>query len=452
MTNIYFRVKIISSVLDKEKRTPMGIGLAVFLLLAGLLLSVFFSSLETATSLCGSRVKKLLKERSNPSRAIDLWLAQPHQVLASILLGSRLANFLTILIVTTTAQRIFANFLVTSISFLLAIMVLVLGEMLTKSIARNHAENIIGLGMPIILPVYGLFWPLSRLMSVVFAMLSPKMAKTGPSSATVDEIAYMIEMSDKEGILKPGDGHLLPGVIKFRETVAKESMVPRTEIGAFEVSTSFEQILAAVINEGHTRWPVYENNIDNIIGIFHVKDLMHHVNKVDHGFSLRNFLRPVKFVPDMMKIGHLLKEFQAGKAHLAIVVDEYGGTAGIISLEDVLEEIVGEIRDEYDDEEYERTIQEVDSNNYLASGKAKIFELGKVLNVSFPDSDAFDSLGGFLVAIHGCMPNVGTKIMFGDCSFLIKTADEKKIIDVHIHRPGQKPLFDHPRDQAIFIS
>jgi putative hemolysin len=433
----------------------MGIGLAVFLLLAGILLSVFFSSLETAASLCGPRVKKLLKERSKPSRAIDLWLAQPHQILSSILLGSRLANFFTILMATTTAQRIFANSLATSASFFLAIMVLVFSEMLAKDMARNHAENIIALGMPIILPIYGLFWPVSWLMNGIFARLLPKWSRTSPSSSvTVDEITYMIEMSEKEGILKRGDGHLFPGVIKFRETVAKESMVPRTEIGAFEVDISFEQILAAVIKEGHTRWPVYENNIDNIIGIFHVKDLMRHVNKVDHSFSLRNFLRPVKFVPDMMKIGHLLKEFQAGKAHLAVVVDEYGGTAGIISLEDVLEEIVGEIRDEYDDEEYERTIQQIDSNNYLASGKAKIFELGKELNITFPDSDAFDSLGGFLIALHGCMPNVGTKIMFGDCSFLIKTADEKKIIDVHIHRPGQvkKALFDHARDQAVFIS
>jgi CBS domain containing-hemolysin-like protein len=250
----------------------------------------------------------------------------------------------------------------------------------------------------------------------------------------------MIELGEKEGVLKHGDGHLLPDVIKFRETVAKECMVPRTEICSFEVSASFQQILAGVIKEGHTRWPVYETNIDNIIGIFHVKDLLQHMNECDDNFSLTNFLRPVKFVHDMMKIGHLLKEFQGGKAHLAIVVDEYGGTAGIISLEDVLEEIVGEIRDEYDDEECERTIKQIDSNNYIASGKAKIFEVGKALNVSFPDSDAFDSLGGFLVAIQGCMPHVGTKIIFGSCTFLIKTADEKKIIDVHIHQSKQASL------------
>lgn len=433
----------------------MGIGLAVFLLLVFLLLSVLFASLETATSLCGSRVKRFLEERPTRSKALELWLLRPNQVLASILIGKHFANILAVGIVAMTWHRIFANILITTVSLVAMVMLLVFFEVLTKSIARHHAENIIVVGMPIIWPIYGLFWPVSFIMSKLLAKVSSKLVKTSSSlSVTVDEIAYMIEMSEKEGILKRGDGHLWPGVIKFRETVAKESMVPRTEIGAFEVGISFEQILAAVIKEGHTRWPVYENNIDNIIGIFHVKDLMCHVNKVDQSFSLRNFLRPVKFVPDMMKIGHLLKEFQAGKAHLAVVVDEYGGTAGIISLEDVLEEIVGEIRDEYDDEEHERTIQQIDNNNYLASGKAKIFELGRELNVSFPDSDAFDSLGGFLVALHGCMPNVGTKIMFGKCVFLIKAADEKKIIDVHIHRPSQekKLILDHQNDQAVLIS
>jgi CBS domain containing-hemolysin-like protein len=151
----------------------------------------------------------------------------------------------------------------------------------------------------------------------------------------------------------------------------------------------------------------------------------------------------------MMKIGNLLKEFQAGKAHLAVVVDEYGGTAGIISLEDVLEEIVGEIRDEYDDEEHERTVKQIDANNYMVDGKAKIFELGKVLDVSFPESDAFDSLGGFLVATHGRMPRVGAKITFEDCTFVIKAADEKKIKEVHVYQSRRRPKLLNKNNSII---
>jgi putative hemolysin len=166
----------------------------------------------------------------------------------------------------------------------------------------------------------------------------------------------------KKGVLRRSEGQLLQSVIEFRETVVKESMVPRTEICSFEVDASYEEVLSRVTTAGHTRWPVYEKNIDNIVGIFHAKDLLRckESHELEKPFSLRHFLRPAKFVPDSMKVVNLLKEFQAGKAHLAIVVDEYGGTAGIISLEDVLEEIVGDIRDEYDDEESERTVKQID--------------------------------------------------------------------------------------------
>jgi len=158
-------------------------------------------------------------------------------------------------------------------------------------------------------------------------------------------------------------------------------------------------------------------------------------------------LRPAKFVPDMMKIGSLMKEFQAGKAHLAIVVDEYGGTAGIISLEDVLEEIVGEIRDEYDYEEKDSIIEQIDANNFLADGKANLFELGKILGATFPESDAFDSLGGFLITRHGSMPQVGEQISFENFNFVIKAADEKKISEVQIIQASPQDPLAHDEEK-----
>lgn len=422
--------------------------MSVALLITCIALSAFFSSLETAvTSLSGARLRKLMEENPSKVMALELWLRKPNYVLTTILVGNNVVNTLAASTATVLAQSIFESYAISAATFFITIILLIFGEVSPKTLARHNAEKIVPLSMTLLLPIYVLLWPITWFLSMLASRL---VSMFGGSSSTMipvttkEDIAYMIRLGNEEGVFERADGHLLQSVIEFRETVAKESMVPRTDIGSFEVHASYEEVRERIIKEGHTRWPVYEGNIDNIIGIFHAKDLLRNLaTNGPHNFSLRDFLRPAKFVPDMMKITTLLKEFQAGKAHLAVVVDEYGGTAGIISLEDVLEEIVGEIRDEYDDEELERTIQQVDPNNFMVHGRANIFELGKRLSVVFPESDAFDSLGGFLVAFYGSVPKIGTKITFGDCVFTIKVADEKKVVLVHIHQAGRGTLLHH---------
>jgi putative hemolysin len=433
----------------------MGIGfLSVALLAACIVLSAFFSSLETAVmSLTVARLKKLMEDRPSQAMALELWLKKPNFVLTTILVGNNIVNTLAAATATVLAQSIFESYAISAATFFITIMLLIFGEVTPKTLGRHNAEKIAPMGMTLLLPLYVLLlpitWALSFLAGRLVTMFGGSSSSLTPVT-TKEDIAYMIRLGNEEGVFERADGHLLQSVIEFRETVAKESMVPRTEIGSFEVDASYQEVLERVIKEGHTRWPVYENNIDNIIGIFHAKDLLRNLDgKGFENFSLRELLRPAKFVPDMMKITSLLKEFQASRVHLAVVVDEYGGTAGIISLEDVLEEIVGEIRDEYDDEELERTVHQIDPNNYMVNGRAKIFELGKLLGVSFPESDAFDSLGGFLVGLHGFMPKIGSKITFGDCVFTIKAADEKKIMLVHIHHARRGSLLNQqPKSNA----
>lgn len=410
----------------------MDLGLLwdVVLLVLCLFLSAFFSGLEMAlTSLSAASTKRLIENRPLYAFALSLWLKKPNYVLSAILVGNNIVNTLAAAVFALSAQSIFKSYAITLTTFIITLLLLIFSEITPKTFARHNAEKMAPVAITLFLPIYFLLWPITFLMNFLFVGRSLR------PTATAEEIAYMIRMGNEEGVLKRQDGHLLQSVMEFRKTTAKESMVPRTEISSFEANTPYEEVLSRIKEEGHTRWPVYENNIDNIIGIFHVKDLLSQINthSPEH-FCLRHFLRPAKFIPDMMKIGSLLKEFQAGKAHLAIVVDEYGGTAGIISLEDVLEEIVGDIRDEYDNEENERLIQKLDNNNYLVNGKAKISDLGKLLDVDFPESDAFDSLGGFLTSIYGRMPRVATKITYSDCTFIIKAADEKKITSVHIYQ------------------
>ncbi len=432
----------------------MDSELSFFLfLIVCLFVSAFFSALETAlTTLSAARTKRLMEEKPYSARALGLWLKHPNHVLTSILIGNNIVNTLAASMATVIAQKMFANYAISLATFVITVLLLIFGEITPKTFSRHNAEKFAPVGMVVLVPFYILIMPLTLAMSLFAARLVKLVgAKTGTFGplATEEDIAYMIRLGHEEGVLKRGEGQLLQSVIEFKETVAKEAMVTRTQICSFEVDTSYHEVMERVINEGHTRWPVYQKNIDNIVGIFHAKDLLHCRNPdaIDKPFSLRDFLRPAKFVPDMMKIGGLLKEFQAGKAHLAIVVDEYGGTAGIISLEDVLEEIVGEIRDEYDDEE--REVTQIDANNYLANGRANLFELGKILEVNFPESEAYDSLGGFLIATYGRMPRVGAKINFGELTFLIKAADEKKIIQVHILQANNRPkLVSHSDDSS----
>lgn len=416
-----------------------GLYSAVFLF-SCLLFSAFFSGLETAlTSLSTARLKKLIEEKPLQANALSLWLRKPNFVLSTILIGNNIVNTLAAAIAAVLAHSYFANYAISIATSSVTILLLIFGEITPKTFARHNASTIAPIGMLLLLPIYAILFPFSfamnKLVMRLMKLLGKAASSRGTSETTEEDIAYMIRLGHEEGILKRNDGHLLQSVIEFRETVVKESMVPRTEIGSFEVDVPYAEVLERVTKEGHTRWPVYEKNIDNIIGIFHVKDLLQEI-KTDFKqkpFSLRDFLRPAKFVPDMMKIGGLLKEFQAGKAHLAVVVDEYGGTAGIITLEDVLEEIVGDIRDEYDQEEHEVKIQQIDGSHYVVSGKANIYELGKQLRVSFPESDAFDSVNGFLIALYGRMPRVGEKISYEACTFVIEAADEKKITSVELH-------------------
>lgn len=424
----------------------MSLGLfSAVLLLSCLVLSAFFSSLETAlTSLSAAKLKKLIEERPLHANALNLWLRKPTYVLSTILVGNNVVNTAAAAIAAVIAHSHFANYAISIATSTITILLLIFGEITPKTFARHNAALIAPVGMTLLLPIYVILFPATYTMSKLVARMMKFLGKN-PNSAyafatTEEDIAYLIRLGNEEGVLKRNDGYLLQSVIEFRETVVKESMVTRTEIRSFDVDTPYEEVLERVTKEGHTRWPVFETNIDNIVGIFHVKDLLQEIQRgfKERQFSLRDFLRPAVFVPDMMKIGGLLKEFQAGRAHLAVVVDEYGGTAGIITLEDVLEEIVGEIRDEYDREEREEKIKKIDDNNYVVSGKANIFELGKALKVTFPESDAFDSVNGFLVALYGRMPRVGETIDYNDCTFVVKAADEKKITLVELHLSTQE--------------
>lgn len=392
-------------------------------------LMAFVSAAETAlTSLSEAKTRQILETKKRRVQSLVLWLEHPNRVLTTLLIGNNIAGALSASIATVLAEEAFGSLAIGIATGFTTLVLLVFGEVTPKTFARHNAERIAPVIMTIVRPLYWLFYPLvfglTWLSTAAVRSLGGYSSTQGPL-ATEEDIAYMIRLGNQEGVLATTQGAMLESVIEFRDTLVKEAMVPRTRICSLEKSASLAEVKSQVLEHGHTRWPVYEDNIDNVVGIFHAKDLL--LAETDWTKQIR----PALFVPEMMKIRDLLKEFQRGKAHLAVVVDEYGGTAGIISLEDVLEEIVGEIRDEYDKEE-ESLFTKIAENQYEANGHASIYDLGDALGLSFPEEEDYETLAGFLIATYGKMPPKGTEIEFQGWRFIIEKADEKKIERVKI--------------------
>lgn len=352
-------------------------------------LMAFVSAAETAlTSLSEAKTRQILENKKRRSKALRLWLEHPNRVLTTLLIGNNIAGALSASIATVLVEEAFGSYTIGIAAGATTLVLLIFGEVTPKTFARHNAEKLAPIAMTILIPFYWALYPLAFLLTWTAALAVKLLGGSSSSSgplATQEDITYMIRLGNKEGVLATAEGEMLESVIEFRDTLVKEAMVPRTRIYWLERSASLSEVRTQVLEHGHSRWPVYEGNMDNVVGIFNTKDLL---------LSEQNWteqIRPALFIPEMMKLGELLKEFQRGKAHLAVVVDEYGGTAGIISLEDVLEEIVGEIRDEYDDEE-EPLFTRISENHYEANGHASIYDLGDALNLSFPEEEDYESL------------------------------------------------------------
>ena len=253
---------------------------------------------------------------------------------------------------------------------------------------------------------------------------------------TPDELTRLTTHATASSLGEGGEDLFL-SIIEFSDTVIREIMVPRTDMVAVPITASREELQQVVLDAGHSRVPVYDDTIDNIVGILHVKDLfLFYIRamtrpNVKETFSLKTLLRATFYVPEVMKISELLREFQRRKTHMAIVVDEYGGTAGVVTLEDIIEEIVGEIHDEYDVEEKQYRVV---GDKIIADGRVSIWDLEEALGVEFPSDGDYETLAGFLMSRTGTLPETGMTIDWENWRFVVKEANEKRIGTVEIER------------------
>jgi putative hemolysin len=330
--------------------------------------------------------------------------------------------------------------------------ILLLGEVTPKIFANNNSIKVAGIMSAPILFFRQICWPLSSILIKSSSLIDSRIKKRS-SSMTVDELGHALEITMADEGTTTEEKKILQGIVKFGNTNVRQVMTPRMDVVAFDITTRYFELIAKIIDSGFSRVPVYEETPDHIKGVLYIKDLIPFLDEKDD-FKWQNLIREAFFVPDNKKLDDLLKEFKDSKIHLAVVVDEYGGTLGIVTLEDVIEEIVGEITDEFDDEDISYT--RIDENNFVFEGKTALIDIYRILEI---EGDEFeekkgdaDTLAGFLLELSGNMPDVNEVIKFLNYTFIVEAVDKRRIKQVKITIDRNKEPRNGNGNKSLFFS
>ncbi len=420
---------------------PLNLTILIFeviALLGFIILSAFFSSTETALfSLNKLQLKKMQKEEENDWRvkSIIKLLDDPQRTLISILIGNMFVNISASSLATYLAIKTFGNIGMGIASGVMIFTILVFGEIVPKSLAVANAESISKrVAKPIEIISTGLF-PLIKIFKVIISALyylfGMKSVKEN-REITEEDLITLIDAGKDEGVIVEEEKEMIRNIFEFGDTMVKEVMIPRVDMACIPSDTKLGSILKLIKKMGHSRIPVYEETIDNIIGILYAKDLLviyeqWYTSK--DKFSLKEIIRKTYFVPENKKINELLDIFQKDRIQIAIAIDEYGGTAGLITMEDVVEEVVGEIIDEYDKEI--KLFEIIGDNIVIADAIISIDKINEILNIEIPEND-FETLGGFIFDLLGRVPKKGEKIKYQNCQMIIEQVVKNRIRRVKI--------------------
>jgi magnesium and cobalt exporter, CNNM family len=316
----------------------------------------------------------------------------------------------------------------------LSLIAVLLGLFVPRAIGARHAQTVL---LFLVWPLEFVTWITQPLVGVLFflAKLLTRPFGANPEAGalalvTEDEIKSLVETGQAQGVLQEREQRMISSIFAISEKPVHEVMVPRTDIVAIDVDTPAQEILKDITKVGHSRIPVFEGSPDNIIGILYVKDLFRRLARGEKDVQIRPYLRPAQFVPESKKIDQLLRDMQKEKVHIAIVVDEYGGTSGLVTIEDLVEEIVGEIRDEYDVEQ--EMVLPVSENEALMDARVPFEEVREAFALDLPSSENYDTLGGFIVAQLGRFPRAGETVEAGGARFVVETVEGRRIRRVRV--------------------
>jgi gliding motility-associated protein GldE len=398
--------------------------------------SALVSGAEVALfSLSQKDIDETILKNVSKGKIISQLLEKPKKLLATLLVANNFINIGVVILFSFIGKGLFLGINSPVLKFMLEVilvtfLLLLFGEVLPKVYA---SRNNIKFAKLIAYPISGLdkiLSPISLPMRSATIFLQNKLGKQ-KSNFSVDQLSQALELTSNDET-SSDEQKILEGIVSFGNTDTKQVMSPRIDIFALEINETFEEIYPKIIEKGFSRIPVYRDNIDQIEGILFVKDLLPYINDVI--FDWKTLIREPFFVPENKKLDNLLKDFQSMKSHLAIVVDEYGGTSGLVSLEDVIEEIVGDIRDEFDD--LPVNFSQIDDKNYIFEGKINLKDFFRIIDV---DEELFEikkgeaeTLAGFILEILGNFPKKGQKIVFENCTFAIEAVDQKRIKQIKV--------------------
>ena len=401
-----------------------------------LCVSGFASAAEIAFFSLTSSEREEVEERKRPSdvRIAEL-LEDKQRLLATILITNNLANVAFIILGSFFFFSVF-RFLASWVQFgllaaALSLLILLFGEIVPKMYASQRALAFCRFaagGMEVCRTV---FYPLASLMMRSTALWDRYVGRRRGHALSVDDLSHALELTDKTELSE--DNNILEGIIRFGEETAKEIMTSRLDVVDLEIHTPFKEVLKCIVENVYSRIPVYGETRDNIKGILYIKDLLPHLSKGDN-FRWQSLIRPAYFVPETKMIDELLRDFQANKIHIAIVVDEFGGTSGIVTMEDVIEEIVGEIRDEYDDEEH--TYVALNDHEWVFEAKTQLIDFYKITKIDEEEFEEVagdaDTLAGLLLELKGEFPALHEKVTYGRYDFEVLEMDNRRILKVKL--------------------
>jgi putative hemolysin len=410
------------------------ISAIIAIVLAGLLLLVsgFASASEIAFFSLSPSDLNAIDEKKHPSdEKISKLLDDTERLLATILITNNFVNVTIIMLCNFFFMSVFefhspiAEFLILTV--ILTFLLLLFGEIMPKIYSAQKTLAFCRFSAPGIWMFRSLFYPVASMLVRSTSFLNKHFARKN-HNISVDELSHALELTDKEELKE--ENNILEGIIRFGGETAKEVMTSRLDVVDLDIRTPFKDVLQCIIENAYSRIPIYSENRDNIKGILYIKDLLPHLNKVD--FRWQSLIRPAYFVPETKMIDDLLRDFQANKIHIAIVVDEFGGTSGIVTMEDIIEEIVGEIHDEYDDEE--RTYAVLNDHTWVFEAKTQLTDFYKITKV---DEEVFDevagdsdTLAGLLLELKGEFPALHEKVTYDHYEFEVLEMDNRRILKV----------------------
>jgi putative hemolysin len=412
-----------------------------FLILFGLLvLSALFSSAEMSFFSINQLTKaRLSGQQKKASMRVIKLLSQPRRLLISLLIGNTLVNVtiasLTVMLINGIFIEnrwdpeigLFIN--VVAVTFV----VLVLGEITPKILAIKNAELFACRISPFIAIFYQLFSPVSFFIDKaidLFIKVFPIQESGDEKLLQPNEFQALLQLGEEQGELEKEEREMIHSIFEFGDTIVREIMIPRTDMICISHDSSYSEVMDLIKKEGHTRVPVYTETVDKILGILNAKDLLSFISGSSTTFNLTQLTRPAIFVPESKKIDDLLRLFQRERQHMAIVVDEYGGTSGLVTLENVIEEIVGDIRDEYDEEQ--SLYKKIDDKTFLVDAKIDIESLNKLISINLPPQDEYDTLGGFILELTGAVPKEKDIIIHGNYQLVMEKVEKNRIVLVKI--------------------